>query len=71
MRAAGGDALQLTLGVNLTHLPARASSMYQSTQWGFAIVSRLITCSGGWPRNNFFIGTSCFFPDSVRGMAGA
>ena len=33
------------------------------------MASRLITFSSGWPSSNFLIGSSCFLPESVRGMS--
>ena len=46
-----------------------ASSTYQSRQPGLAIASLLTTRSSGWPSSNFLIGSSCFLPDSVRGIS--
>ena len=37
---------------------------------GSAIASLLITCSMGWPSSSRLIGSSCFLPDSVRGISG-
>jgi hypothetical protein len=34
-----------------------------------AIASRLTTFSIGWPSSSFLIGSSCFLPDSVRGIS--
>jgi hypothetical protein len=34
-----------------------------------AIASRLSTFSSGWPSSSFLIGSSCFLPDSVRGIS--
>ena len=33
------------------------------------MASRLTTFSSGWPSSNFLIGSSCFLPDSVRGIS--
>ena len=34
-----------------------------------AIASLLMTFSTGWPSSSFLIGSSCFLPDSVRGIS--
>jgi hypothetical protein len=33
------------------------------------MASRLTTFSIGWPSSSFLIGSSCFLPDSVRGIS--
>lgn len=48
---------------------ARARSSYQARQAGLAIASRLTTFSSGWPSSSFLMGSSCFLPDSVRGIS--
>jgi hypothetical protein len=50
-------------------LRVRASAAYQSMQAGLAMASRFTTFSSGWPSSSFFTGSSCFLPDSVRGIS--
>src|SRR3546814_17887456 len=45
--------------------------MYQGSISGVAIASALMTLATGQTANSLFIGSSCFLPDSVRGMTGA